>query len=59
MMNDNNDKIKIVIVGSSKTGKSLLEKYLKDGFIKFENYIATIGVDYGKKYFFIKKIYMK
>ena len=54
-MNDNNDKIKIVIVGSSKTGKSLLEKYLKDGFIKFENYIATIGVDYGKKILFYKK----
>ena len=48
-MKENNNRIKLVIVGSSKTGKSILEEYLKEGSIKFEDYICTIGADYGLK----------
>ena len=55
MMNDKNNRIKIVIVGSSETGKSILEQYLRDGSVKFEDYIPTLGADYLIKVLLYKK----
>ena len=55
MMNNKNNRIKIVIVGSSETGKSILEQYLRDGSVKFEDYIPTLGADYLIKVLLYKK----
>ena len=64
MINDNNDnndneQITISIVGFEKTGKSILIRYLKDGYknLNFKNYLSTIGAAYGgKKLLLYKKI---
>ena len=48
-MNNNEDKIKIVITGSVKTGKSILADFLKNGSVKINSYICTIGPEYEKK----------
>ena len=47
-MNNNDDKIKVAIVGSQETGKTILEEYLKDGSLEFEDYYPTIGLDFGE-----------
>ena len=55
MMNDKNNRIKIVIVGSSETGKSILEQYLRYSSVRFEDYIPTFGANYGIKVLLYKK----
>ena len=59
MKNDINAKrIKIMIVGSMETGKTILFNYLKDGSLKLGKYYSTIYLDYeGKKVLLNKNIY--
>ena len=59
MKNDNDDKIKLAIAGFSKTGKSKLMEYLKNGFEKLnfqETSLPAVGIDIiGSKLFLYKK----
>ena len=54
-MKDNFKLIKLVIAGSAKTGKTTLNEYLQDRELNFENYLPTIGIDFGKKIILYKK----
>ena len=54
-MNDNFELIKLVIAGSANTGKTILSGYLLNRELNFENYLPTIGVDFGTKVFLYKK----
>ena len=59
MKNDNNDKIKLAVAGLSKTGKSKLMEYLRNGFDKLnfkQTSLPAIGMDtIGNKLFLYKK----
>ena len=57
-MEENLEEIKVVLAGSAETGKSNFLEYITDKNINFGNYFPTIGLDFGKKFYYIRKIYI-